>query len=67
MYTPNLGSSVTLCDRERKQGRFRRSSEVARGSRGGEHERAPREHGEARREQIDETGFSAGAKGLLDF
>ncbi len=32
IYTPSLGSEITLFDREREQGRFRGSSEGARGS-----------------------------------
>ena len=40
IYTPNLGSEITLFDREREQGRFRGSSEGARGRSEG----APGEH-----------------------
>ena len=32
IYTPNLGSEITLFDREREQGRFRGSSEGVRES-----------------------------------
>ena len=44
IYTPNLGFGITLFDREREQGRFRGSSEGARGS----NEGATREQGGAR-------------------
>ena len=43
IYTPNLGSGIALPGREREQGRFRGSSEGARGSIKG----AMREHGGA--------------------
>ena len=50
IYTPNLGLEIAVPGREREQGRFRESTEGARGRSGGvsrEHEGASREHGGA--------------------
>ena len=47
IYTPNLGSRITLPGREREQGRFRVSTEGAKGRSEGvarEHEGASREY-----------------------
>ena len=47
IYTPNLGSEITVSDEERERGRFRGSTEGARGSiegARGSTERAAREH-----------------------
>ena len=46
IYTPNLRLKVTVLGREREQGRFKGSTEGARGRSEG----APREHGGAPRE-----------------
>ena len=57
IYTPNLGSEITLFDREREQGRFRESSEGARGRSKG----APGEQRGSTGEQRGSTGEHGGA------
>ena len=62
IYTPNLGSRIALSGRKREQGRFRGSTEGAKGRSEGamsEHEGASREHEGASREH---WGSTEGAK-----